>query len=200
MQDITNLDFWPVTYRFISNTDVDKEGIVGSANRGVSFLAVGTNLTSNLSSAKTTPNVWIAADSLAKSFYSTILVDLGQVTASSNILTNATSLQYFSQNIKFMQTQIVNAIPGPANDSYDALEAQTGPLTTTPAVIATKYLCQVPKRKSPGTLFVSILIADLVLLQALWKILNFCTTAWLTKKDPRGVCLVSTIYFLNLLT
>jgi len=30
----------------------------------------------------------------------------------------------------------------------------------------------------------SILVADLVLLQALWKILNWCTTKWLEHKDP----------------
>lgn len=148
----------------------------GSPGGNISFL-----------STNTTPNVWLAADSLAKSFYSTILIDLGQTTATPNILTNATALQYFSQNITYMQRQIVNAIPGPANDSYEALKDQMGPLSMYAAVISTKYLCEVPKRKSSGTLFVSILVADLVFLQALWKIFTLCTGAWLTHRDPRGM-------------
>ncbi len=85
-----------------------------------------------------------------------------------------------------MQKSTVNAIPGPANDSYDALKDQTGPLQISAAVISTKYLCQVPKRKSTGTILVSILVADLVFMQALWKIFTFCSQAWLDHKDPQG--------------
>ncbi len=141
---------------------------------------------SNLASNNASPNVWLASDGLAKSFYSTIMTDLGQTTATPNILLNATVLQYFTQNFTYMQKDIVNAVPGPAKDSYEALKDQTGALNASAAVISTKYLCQVPKRKSTGTLFVSILVADLVFMQALWKILNLCSEAWLTHKDPEG--------------
>lgn len=85
-----------------------------------------------------------------------------------------------------MQDKIVNAIPGPANDSYEALKDHAGSLNTSAAVISMKYLCQVPKRKTSGTLIVSILVADLVFMQALWKIFILCTGAWLTHRDPRG--------------
>ena len=114
------------------------------------------------------------------------MTDLGQTTATPNILTNATALQYYTQNITYMQNYTLNAIPGPANDSYDALKEQTGTLQMSASVISTKYLCQVPKRKSSGTLVVSILVADLVFIQALWKVFTLCTGAWLTHKDPRG--------------
>ena len=63
-----------------------------------------------------------------------------------------------------MQNMTVSAQPGPARDSYEALKDQTGPLQ---AVVFTKYLCQVPRRKSTGTLLLSILVADLVFMQAL---------------------------------
>lgn len=151
-------------------------------NKIASYYSIG-----NLTSRNETPNIWIPADSLAKSFYSTILVDLGQIDASPNMLTNATALQFFSQDIGELQTHHENAIPGPANDSYENLRGQAGNLTMSPSVISTRYLCQVPKRKSPGTLFISILVADLVLLQALWRILNFVTSFWVTRKDPTGM-------------
>jgi hypothetical protein len=61
----------------------------------------------------------------------------------------------------------LNAILGPANDSYEVLKEQTGPLGTSPSVISTKYLCQVLLQKPTGTLFISILVADLVFMQAL---------------------------------
>ena len=79
-----------------------------------------------------------------------------------NILVNVTSLQHFTQKFTSMQNNTPNARPGPARDSYEALKNQTGPLNTSTAVISTKYLCQVPRRKSTGTLLVSILVADLV--------------------------------------
>ncbi|CZR51793.1 uncharacterized protein PAC_01670 [Phialocephala subalpina] len=182
VQDITDLGFWAVDYRFMSNTDVNDEDRTFSG-RGVTISgSAGSNI--SYPSTNSTPNIWLPADSLAKSFYSTILTDLGQTTATPNILTNATALQNFSQNFTSMQRQIVNAVPGPANDSYDALKDQTGALNMSVAVISTKYLCLVPKRKSSGTLFVSILVADLVFMQALWKIFRLCTGAWLTHRDP----------------
>ena len=85
-----------------------------------------------------------------------------------------------------MQNVTANAHPGPAHDSYEALKDHTGPLNTSTAVISTKYLCQVPKRKSTGTLLLSILVADLVFMQALWKMFELCTVAWLAHKDPKG--------------
>ena len=146
---------------------------------------------SNLASNSASPNVWLASYSLAKSFYSTIMTDLGQTTTTPNILLNETALQYFTQNFTTMESTyikstLVNAVPGQANDSYDALKDQTGPLNPSVAVISTKYFCQVPRRKSTGTLSVSILVADLVFMQALWRIYNLLTVAWLVQIDPKG--------------
>ncbi len=44
------------------------------------------------------PNIWIEADSFAKSFYATILADLGQI-STDHKLANATALEYFSTNL-----------------------------------------------------------------------------------------------------
>ena len=183
IQDISDLNFFNIDYRFISNAMPVHVFTPGIDNNPTSV--------SNLTSNNAPPNVWLASDSLAKSFYSTIMTDLGQTTATPNILLNETALQYFTQNFTamesiYMKSIFVNAVPGPANDSYDALKNQTGPLKTSVAVISTKYLCQVPRRKSTGTLFVSILVADLVFMQALWKIYNLLTVTWLVHKDPKG--------------
>jgi len=189
IQDISDLDFWDIDYRFITNTVVEDERNTFDAS-GVSIFFPGQHhyrpSVSNLASNNASPNIWLASDSLAKSFYSTIMTDLGQTTATPNILLNETALQYFTKNFTYMQNHTKNAKPGPANDSYESLKDQTGPLNTSPAVISTKYLCQVPRRKSTGTLFLSILVADLVFMQVLWKILNLCSVVWLTRKDPQG--------------
>ena len=173
----------------MTNTVVADETMTFAAS-GVSVSFPGENnyISSvfNLSSNNASPNVWLASDSLAKSFYSTIMTDLGQTTATPNILLNATTLQYFTQNFTEMQKSPVNAKPGPANDSYEALKGQTGPLNTSAAVISTKYLCQVPRRKSTEILFMSVLVADFVFMQVLWNILNLCSGAWLAHKDPKG--------------
>ena len=154
---------------------------------GIKVVLGNSTSISALASTDVSPNVWIAADSLAKSFYSTVMTDLGQTDTQSNILLNATALQYFTRNFTDMRSQVLNAIPGPANDSYETLKDQTGPLNTSTSTITNKYLCQIPKRKSIGTLILSILVADLVFLQASWKLLNLCTSSWLTYKNPAGM-------------
>jgi hypothetical protein len=185
ISDITNLDYFDVDYRFIQDEDDGGFAVVFPGDNDFP-----TSL-SNLNYHQTYPNIWIPADSLVKSFYSTILTDLGQIgSPSPNILTNSTTLQHFTANFSMIldpnKENVANARPGPALQDYDTLKSQTGPLGTTPSVIFSKYLCQVPTRKSAGSLFVSILVADLVFLQALWYIFTFLTETFLLQKMVRG--------------
>jgi hypothetical protein len=183
--DITNLDYFDVDYRFIVDEGGGAYQVLFPGDHDYS-----TTL-SNLYYYDEYPNIWIQADSAAKSFYSTILTDLGQ-TASTlpNILTNATTLQYFTSNFSLILdpnlNNIANAHPGPALADYDTLKSQTGPLGTTPATISAKYLCQVPRRKAAGELFVAILVADLVFLQAVWQLFKFVTETWFLSPKKRG--------------
>ena len=85
---------------------------------------------------RTSANIWLAADGLAKLFYSTIMTDFGQVTVRPNILLNATALQYFSQNFTAMGKKVLSTYASPASDSYEALKEQTGPLNTSASVIS----------------------------------------------------------------
>lgn len=186
ISDITDLDYFDVDYRFIED-----ENPLG--NFAVIFPGDNDFATSlsNLNYYQTYPNIWIPADSVVKSFYSTVLTDLGQVdSASPNILTNATTLQHFTANFSMIldpnEDNVANARPGPALQDYDTLKSQTGPLGTTPSVIFSKYLCEIPKRKAAGSLVISILLADLVFLRTLWYIFTLSTETLFLRKKAIG--------------
>jgi hypothetical protein len=177
-RDIKSLQFFNVDYRFV----VD----LGYGNFEV--LSPGDNPTvSKLDQGRVYPNVWIIADSLAKSAYSTVLTDLGQTAAEPNLLTNDDDLEYFSRNFSTIQRHKANADPGPEADvHYDPAKSGTGPLGTTPSVLSMGYICQVPRLKSTGNLIVSILVADLVFLQAVWRLFKLVTDAYLFKSRPES--------------
>ena len=191
MRDLTNLDYFQVDYRFIIDTD-DPPGASDVIFPGTydPEYKKGT-VTSFLITTSAYPNIWRAADSLAKSAYSTILADLGQVQASPNILTNPVVLQHFTSNFGQLKLgrDFANAQPGPAREDYSSLQSTTGPLIVKSSTINAKYLCQIPQRKSIGNLLLSILVADLVLLQGLWKLFKLAVDAFCAKdKDisPEG--------------
>ena len=116
-----DLAFWEVDYRWLANTDVAAESETWDGS-GFNVLTPSsdnkhTHPVSDLASSNATPNIWLASDSLAKSFDSTIMTDLGQTTMVPNILLNATALQHFTQNFNSMQNNTPNAQPVPARDS-----------------------------------------------------------------------------------
>jgi hypothetical protein len=179
ISDITHLGFFEVDYRFIVDQGLGNFSVIwpGLYNESSSV--------ANLNSINAYPNIWIQVDSLAKSTYSTILTDLGQASSTPNILTDGDTLQYFTSNFSLALQHIANAAPGPATQEYDTLKATTGPLGMTPSVISTSYICQIPQLKSGGNLFLAVLIADLVFLQALWKIIVLATD-WLLLRERPG--------------
>jgi hypothetical protein len=75
-------------------------------------------------------------------------IDLGQVSATPDILSDTELLQYFTQG---------GFKASPGNDALLGVKS---------SVLATNYLCQVPRRKPGGSLIIAILVADLVLLRA----------------------------------
>lgn len=129
-------------------------------------------------------------DSLGKILYSAVMVDLGQVKqpTASNMLLDAEALQSFSSEVQFVQQAGVSYIPGPATADYETLRDKTGNLTTTPSVISTIYTCQIPKRKPIGSLILSILIADLVFLQAAWTFYGFVSGLFVKDKHYPNYC------------
>lgn len=133
---------------------------------------------------------WPSADALAKSFHSMIMTDLGQVGYTPNIFANEELLTWFSSNFSRISQDALSYNPllldNLYNKTYDVTTSPTGPLEIHPSVISAGYLCQVPRRKSLGDLFVSLLIADLVFLQALWKITMFLASKFVQHKDSKA--------------
>nr|POF15309.1 hypothetical protein CFP56_42198 [Quercus suber] len=136
------------------------------------------------------PNIWQPADVLAKAAYSTILTDLGMAnsTMTPNLLLDPGLLTYFTANFSTTRHSIANAYPGPSDQKFGTIAS--GPLGTTPSVLRTTYLCQVPHRKPAGTLFVLVLVADLVLLHALWFLFSSTLALFaLRRRRDRDTCL-----------
>ena len=135
--------------------------------------------------ASVDPDIWAQVDAYGKSFYSTVLADLGQ-SSTPNILSTDFLLQQYTQNFTTNGT-LGNAKPGPATTSYDNLKAQTGPLSITPSTIYQQYTCEAPKRRSTGSLIIVVLLADLVFLQALWKVFTLGATWWAGRHDTEAM-------------
>jgi hypothetical protein len=177
-RDIKSLQFFNIDYRFIVDLGYGNFEVLSPG---------GEPTVSMLDQGGVYPDVWIIADSLAKSAYSTVLTDLGQITAEPNLLTNADDLEYFSRNFSTIQRHKANADPGPEVDMYyGSANNGAGLLGTTPSVISMGYICQVPQLKSTGNLLLSILVADLVFLQAAWRLFKLGTDTYLFRSRPES--------------
>lgn len=136
----------------------------------------------------TWPNIWTPADRLAKAMFSALSADLGQndriiIAADGSptdwsMVTTPDSLHYWTQNL----TQIWEASTIADKKSllgygwmqieqYTNTDAKA--LVFTPSVLAATYTCSVPRIKSGANVFISVLIADLVLLRAAWSLYNY---------------------------
>lgn len=121
-------------------------------------------------------------DHFAKIFYSTILSDLGQAKGP-NILSDRGLMQeyavagYSNSPLTGFDTST------PAEQAFNQLMTSTGNLTITPSTFYSQYICQVPHRRNMGSVIIVVLVADLVFLQALFKLLTYTTTWWLKRTD-----------------
>ncbi|KAK7953051.1 hypothetical protein PG996_013944 [Apiospora saccharicola] len=133
---------------------------------------------------ETYPNIWAPAETLAKSAFEMIVADLGQASPPT-MLTDGEMLQAFTANFSAINKgPMANAWPGPATRSDDELRNETGPLLIIPLVISARYLCQFPRMRAPISLVVSVMVADLVFLQAAWQLYKPFTGWWLTRRIP----------------
>jgi hypothetical protein len=145
-------------------------------------------------------------DAMFKTVYSLALTDLGQSTAD-NILARPQLLMDFAKlallelnttnNDKFnynwfdnetiffdkVPSQIINT-GGMGDVPFSPSPAYFKPPVVRPAVISQQYFCQVPQLKSTGSLLISIVVADLVFLQVLWKVFNIVVTLGMERHHP----------------
>jgi hypothetical protein len=119
--------------------------------------------------------LWPDLTNFLISLYWTIEADLGQINTN-NVLINPSSL---------------TALSAPLGDKSFSRATTGKNLQITPSTIFTSYLCQTTRLKTPLSLIVSVLIADLILLSSGWTVLTLIA-AWLAKKkNHEGIEIVS---------
>jgi hypothetical protein len=93
--------------------------------------------------------------------------------------------QSFYRNLNTEKEGPFPLAPPPGANISAFYQNQGHPLPSIkPATIATRYFCQVPQLKSTASLVISILVADLVFLQVLWKVFNWAVTSTLERRHP----------------
>lgn len=178
-KDISSFRFFETLYRIAA---ADENGV----DRGGSY---ANNTSKDVADTMKSWSFYASADALAKTFYSTIITDLGQVASKPNIFADARLLEFFSSNFTRINSTVHefdSRVPATPVGSYKSLKSTSGPLGVSPSVISARYLCQIPRRKSMGNFLISILVADLVLLQALWMITIWIATYFAERKDKRA--------------
>ena len=183
--DINGLQFFDMNYNFYSTSTDPSLGMYLHDNWHTTeyFILNKRN--------KTQPEIWLQADRLAKTMYSTVMADLGQTKATSgpSILNNPATLQVYSSNFSWIanNSDVMTLAFSPLEQNdYETLQrkGETGPLQFSPSVIATKYLCQVPKLKSAGDILMSVLLADLVFLSLAWRLFTVGVGFFFLDKRP----------------
>ncbi|KAK5171085.1 uncharacterized protein LTR77_004229 [Saxophila tyrrhenica] len=186
--DITQLDFFDLWFDFTA--ELTKTFYYGT-NSVQAFVeepsVAGTD----------GPPMWKQADTLAKAMYSAVMTDLGQINASSssNIVANPDHMQFFSRNFSSLHNAdmvvgVPYLMPDVPDGTYEELRDSlgSGPLEVTPSVISTKYLCSVPRLKTAGNIFISILLADLVLLHAAWVLYCLVVERFFVRGPMANTC------------
>ena len=132
-------------------------------------------------------NIGEAIDDFAKSIYSFLMADLGQLSQPS-VLGDQDTLQSFCNYCEIFVTDSgqnapIYILPDGAG-TFDLLKETTGPIALSPTTLNAEYLCQIPRRRDTTSIIIAVIVADLVLLQAAWNIFTWTTTFGLEKKHP----------------
>lgn len=181
--NIASYDFLNITYRAVM---VYKDGSYEIIDDGDCTTAqlLDTDF------AKDNPTAALrSADSLAKSFYSVIMTDLGQVDHKPNILNDPVLLHNFTAERNDSRANgpaQAAGIPLQTFNSSEEINQLIGPLGVRSSTIASSYLCQVPRQKPAGELIIAVLVADLVLLQALWQITMILAGWFVVRTDEEA--------------
>ncbi|OQO02979.1 hypothetical protein B0A48_11262 [Cryoendolithus antarcticus] len=141
------------------------------------------------------PDISMTVDAFSKSYYSILLSDFG-VLDFTNAFATVPGIEYIQSR---QDTDLAAAAEEFHFDIADehlktgriapVLQPGQNPIlynmTAGPTTVYTQYLCSVPKRKSGMSLIFPVLIADIVFLQAVWKLFILITTWWLGRTDKQ---------------
>lgn len=113
-------------------------------------------------------------DGFAKSYYSVVMWDLnfGRQT---NAFASETSMDYLMSTIN-SATGNDTMTPSPILGSPD--------LVGNHARFEMQYICSVPQKKDTGSLIISVVVANIVLLCVFWNIFNWAALKYLRSRDP----------------
>jgi hypothetical protein len=198
-QDMMNASYFNIgIYSFLDN----------NANRYRGDFGLQRNISLGQSTPDASwPDLWAPAGRLAKAMISTVEADLGQTALylqdtsepELSMITTPNQLHYWTQNLtQIWDANVVSWDVG-LNDAFNHSELmqippynETGdtPFSFSSSIISTTYTCQVPVLKSGFNIFISILVADLVLLRGAWTLYNFIVTYFLNSRHPdSNLCL-----------
>jgi hypothetical protein len=170
-KDITNYDFFNITGWFnMADGSLDSFQSDGSVEMSATLGGY---------------DVGFQMHHFATVFYSTLLSDLGQPNGP-NILTDGNLIQQYvlaGWNLSSLPAAGSNTT---AQQAFDQLIATTPPLVIQPSTFNSQYICQVPRRRNMGSLFIAVLVADMVFLQTLFKLLTWTTTWWVKRTDEES--------------
>ncbi|KAI1637951.1 hypothetical protein F4809DRAFT_602459 [Biscogniauxia mediterranea] len=145
------------------------------------------------SGEKALAGVWNSVNDLAKAMWFTVLADLGRDDdAMPNMLARPKLLEALSSNLTVVNQTLRNEFRwGIEQDnllleSFDPFVFHDAPLGISPTLLLADYLCQVPRLKSSGNLVVSVLVADLVILQVIWKLFTLFVVKTLIKNEEEA--------------
>jgi hypothetical protein len=145
------------------------------------------------------PNIWAPADRLAKAMFSAITADLGQtyrISPDMSMIMVADRVHHWTENLTDIWNEsTVSNKSGLLHDGwlqmtqYNASNGEAS-LTFTNSSLSVDFLCQIPLPKSRFSIFISILVADLVFLRVAWTLYNFFVCYYLKyRHKDTNMCL-----------
>lgn len=114
-------------------------------------------------------------DAFAKSYYSTVMWDLNF--NNNNVFGDEEVTQYLISTINNAtgnQTIVL--------DSSSVLGSSK--LIGSPARFEIQYICSIPRKKDTGSLTISVLVSNIVLLSVFWNLFNWIAIRYLRRHDP----------------
>ena len=137
------------------------------------------------------PSIWQSVDVLGKAMWFTVLADLGRDDSTiPNMLGRPQLLENLTKNLTKVSTVLDESgwnwgLTTRSDQPFVAAGFGKEAPSVGPSVFAASYVCRVLQRESGGSLFVSVLIADLVLMQALWTLFTLTVDAFLVPKNEQ---------------
>ncbi|KAL3293938.1 hypothetical protein RB213_015246 [Colletotrichum asianum] len=83
-------------------------------------------------------------------------------------------------------------------NSFERFKPLMGSLSCKETTLVAEYLCSVPEKKSIGVLLCSLVLANLVFLQAAWKLLQWTAGSLVTKRDSSAMICEGCVYLRSL--